>query len=52
MFRLIVLSAKVLGLLTRRWDLKMEPIRCPETSVNNYDTTPRNIPEERRSYGN
>jgi hypothetical protein len=24
-------------------------IRCPETSVNNYHTTPRNIPEERRS---
>jgi hypothetical protein len=21
---------------------------CPETSVNNYHTTPRNIPEERR----
>jgi hypothetical protein len=27
--------------------LKMGPIRCPETSVNNYHTTPRNIPEER-----
>jgi hypothetical protein len=27
----------------------MGPIRCPETSVNNYRTTPRNIPEERRS---
>jgi hypothetical protein len=26
------------------------PIRCPETSVNNYLTTPRNIPEERRSH--
>ena len=25
------------------------PIRCPETSVNNYYTTPRIIPEERRS---
>jgi hypothetical protein len=25
------------------------PIRCPETSVNNYHTTPHNIPEERRS---
>jgi hypothetical protein len=29
--------------------LKMGPIRCPETSVNNYHTTPRNIPEERKS---
>ena len=24
----------------------MGPLRCPETSVNNYHTTPRNIPEE------
>ena len=24
-------------------------IPCPETSVNNYHTTPRNIPQERRS---
>jgi hypothetical protein len=30
--------------------LKMGPIRCPETSVNNYHTTPGNIPEERRSH--
>jgi hypothetical protein len=29
--------------------VKMGPIRCPETSVNNYHTTPRNVPEERRS---
>jgi uracil phosphoribosyltransferase len=28
--------------------LKMGPIRCPETSVNNYHMTPRNIPEEHR----
>jgi hypothetical protein len=28
----------------------MGPICCPETSVNNYHTTPRNIPEERRSH--
>jgi hypothetical protein len=26
-----------------------QTIGCPETSVNNYHTTPRNIPEERRS---
>jgi hypothetical protein len=30
--------------------IAMGPIRCPETSVNNYHTTPRNIPEERRSH--
>jgi hypothetical protein len=28
----------------------MGQIRCPETSVNNYHTTARNIPEERRSH--
>ena len=32
------------------WPVKMGPIRCPETSVNNYHTTPRNIQEERRSH--
>jgi hypothetical protein len=32
------------------WHLKMGPIRCPETSVNNYHMAPRNIPEECRSY--
>jgi hypothetical protein len=26
------------------------PIRCPETSINNYHRTPCNVPEERRSY--
>jgi hypothetical protein len=30
------------------WPLKMGPIRCPETSVKNDHTTPRNIPEERK----
>jgi hypothetical protein len=30
------------------WPLKMGPIRCPETLVNNYHMTPYNIPEERR----
>jgi hypothetical protein len=30
--------------------VKMGQIRCPETSVNNYHTTLRNIPEQRRSY--
>jgi hypothetical protein len=28
----------------------MGPISCPETSVNNYHTTPCNIPEQRRSH--
>jgi hypothetical protein len=32
------------------WPVKMGPIRCPKTSVNNYHTTPRNNPEERRSH--
>ena len=27
---------------------RMGPIRCPETSVKNYHTTPRNTPEDRR----
>jgi hypothetical protein len=27
---------------------RMGPVRCPETSVNNYHTTPRNTPEYRR----
>jgi hypothetical protein len=30
--------------------VKMGPIRCPETSVNNYHTTLCNIAEERRSH--
>ena len=28
----------------------MGPIGCPETSVRNYRSTLRNIPEERRSH--
>jgi hypothetical protein len=32
------------------WALKMGPIGCPETSVQNYHSTPRNIPEDRRYY--
>jgi hypothetical protein len=32
----------------RKEPLKMAPIRCPETSANNYHTTPPNIPEQRR----
>jgi hypothetical protein len=29
------------------WPLKMGPIGCPETSVTNYQSDLRNIPEER-----
>jgi hypothetical protein len=29
------------------WPVKMGPIRCPETSANNYHTTPCNYPEDR-----
>jgi len=29
----------------------MELVGCPETSVTNYQSTPRNIPEGRRSRG-
>jgi hypothetical protein len=32
------------------WPLKMGPIFCLDTSVNNYQSTLRNIPEERKSY--
>jgi len=32
------------------WPLKMWPLDCPETSVRNYHSTLRNIPEERRSH--
>jgi hypothetical protein len=32
------------------WHLKMGTTRCPETMVNNYNTTPRDIAQERRSY--
>jgi hypothetical protein len=32
------------------WPLKMGPIRCPETSVQKYNSMLRNIPEEHRSH--
>jgi hypothetical protein len=32
------------------WPLKMGPIRCPETSVKEYHSTLRNIPEKRTSH--
>ena len=31
------------------WPLVMEQIGCPETSVTNYQSTLRNIPEDRRA---
>jgi hypothetical protein len=30
------------------WPVKMGPTRCPETSVNNYHTTPCNYPKDHR----
>jgi hypothetical protein len=30
------------------WPVRMGPTRCPETSVNNYHTTPCNYPEAHR----
>jgi hypothetical protein len=32
------------------WPVNMWPILCPETSVNNYQTTLCNIPEEHKSF--
>jgi hypothetical protein len=39
-----------LSFLLRLLTLEHWPIHCSKTSVNNYDTTPRNIPEEHRSH--
>jgi hypothetical protein len=36
--------------LRASWPLKMGPTGCPETSVQNYYSILRNIPEERRPY--
>jgi hypothetical protein len=44
---MLMRSAVFWGVTRRPCPVKMGPIRCPETSVNNYHTTPRNIPEER-----
>jgi hypothetical protein len=49
-------SGRPIGLIFKsqvvqeEWVLKMGQICCPETSVNNYQSTLRNIPEEPRSY--
>ena len=50
-YNLAVPSSKVnnSNLCWISWLLKMGPIGCPETSVRNYHSTLRNIPEERRS---
>jgi hypothetical protein len=44
------LPESVIGFLSHldSWPVRMGPIRCPETSVNNYHTMPRNTPEDRR----
>jgi hypothetical protein len=41
----IVKSAVFWGITRRRVVIVYR--RCPETSVNNYHTTPRNTPEDR-----
>jgi hypothetical protein len=38
------------ALLSDSWPLKMRPIHCAETLVNNYHTLPHYISEERRSH--
>jgi hypothetical protein len=42
-------SGQVLSSWTA-WQLKIGQIPCPETSVNNYPSLLRNIPEEQRSH--
>ena len=37
-------------LKVQAWLLKIWPIYCPETSINNYQSIPCNIPEERMSH--
>jgi hypothetical protein len=32
------------------WHLKMGPMRCPETSVKDFQSTPHTTPEERRAH--
>jgi hypothetical protein len=32
------------------WPWRIGLMRCPESSVSSYRTTPRNVPEERRSH--
>jgi hypothetical protein len=32
------------------WSLNMGPMRCPKTSVKDYNSTLRNIPKQRRSH--
>jgi hypothetical protein len=55
-WRLLLVSYRRFGIAHQpnfQWSsrikpLKMEPIGCPETSVTNYQSTMRNIPEDRR----
>jgi hypothetical protein len=48
----VLSSFYVIGFLSysESWPVRMEPIRCPETSVNNYHTTPCNNPEDHRDF--
>ena len=50
--RLVVtdVSEQPIGFLYKRpWHFNMGPIGCPESSVTNYQSSLRNIPEEQRS---
>jgi hypothetical protein len=49
-YRICVTGCRLSFFSSRTRPVKMGPILCPETSVNNYHATPRNIPEERRSH--
>jgi hypothetical protein len=42
-------SRQPLRTVFNAWPLKMGPMSCPETSVPNYQSMLRNIPEERMS---
>jgi hypothetical protein len=46
----VLSSSFVTGFLSylESWPVRMGPIRCPETSVNNYHTTPCNNQEDHR----
>jgi hypothetical protein len=47
--RRVVILYRRFGTIYRfHWSLKMGRIRCPETSVKDYQSTLRKIPEERR----
>jgi hypothetical protein len=50
--KMSVTSSRVQKYSWTPWPLKTGTIVCPETSVRNYHTALRNIPDERRSVMN